>query len=159
MEIITLTDGSHVAVDDRDFATLSDHRWHRNSHGYAVRYENRRAVLMHRVIVAAPQGQRVDHADGDRLNNTRANLRLCTHSQNIANQSGHRGRRAKFKGIEFDRRNTLRPYRARITANGVRYWLGCFRTEEEAARCYDSAALSLFGEFARPNFPTQGSPM
>ncbi|MGA7730337.1 MAG: hypothetical protein WCD37_03580 [Chloroflexia bacterium] len=51
-----------------------------------------------------------------------------------------------------ERRN---PWVARIKRYGVGYYLGVFPTVEAAARAYDAAAVRLFGEFARLNFPEE----
>jgi hypothetical protein len=92
-----------------------------------------------------------DHIDGNGLNNTRANLRLCSHSENIRNQRLRVSdvKRSRFKGVTFYP-DTGR-WKAVIHHNKVRYSLGIFEIEEEAARAYDAAARERFGEFARTN--------
>lgn len=44
-------------------------------------------------------------------------------------------------------------WRASLHFQGKNIHIGCFKTAEEAARAYDTAALKYFGEFARINFP------
>ena|SRR5580704_14271781 len=56
---------------------------------------------------------------------------------------------SQFKGVTKRHGRWI----AQVNLNKVRYLLGSFPTEEEAARAYDAKAKELFGEFACLNFP------
>ena len=110
---------------------------------------------MHRLIMSCPDDMFVDHIDGNTLNNTRENLRICTHLQNHRNKKKtrrYKGRPtiSQFKGVNRASKNT---WLAKLQKNRERIYLGCYPTEEEAARAYDAAAREHFGEFAKLNFP------
>jgi hypothetical protein len=95
-----------------------------------------------------------DHINGDGLDNRRTNLRQATPTQNNAN-CGIRGHNTSgYKGVSLrpDRGNR---WRATIRIHGLQYFLGLFDDVEDAARAYDAAALELFGDFARLNFPEE----
>jgi hypothetical protein len=134
--------------------------WCLNSQGYAVQwYRNdagrRTARLMHRLILDAPAHLQVDHIDGDRLNNTRANLRLATRSQNMANRRSPRTNSSGYKGVSW----TANRWQAHICYQHRRLYLGRYRDPQVAALAYDIAARALFVEFARCNFtPEEASP-
>ena len=107
--------------------------------------------MMHRLVMAAVSGQSVDHIDGNGLNNQRANLRLATQSQNLANSSG-RPHSSKYKGVFWSKDERYkRRWWARIKKNGKSTHLGIFATEEEAAAAYNQAAIEMFGDFSRIN--------
>ena len=89
----------------------------------------------------------MDHKDGNGLNNTRNNLRLCTVSQNQCNSRVRRTSRTGYKGVCL-RGNKIA---ARIKINGESIFLGYFKTVEDAARAYNEAAIVIHGEFARLN--------
>ena len=105
-------------------------------------------IMMHRVITSCPDGREPDHIDGDGLNNTRGNLRVSTHAENMRNQPSHT---ARHKGIDFHKASNK--WRTRIRVGNNLIVVGYFKIEEEAARAYDEAALKYHGEFARLNFP------
>lgn len=151
---IPLTKGKVALVDDQDYAYLSQWRWRVNSKGYAIRSEtiNGKEVVycMHRIILGAKRGQYVDHINHDRLNNIRANLRLCTQSQNQANRRLQKNSTTGYKGVT---RSEDR-WQARIWVRGRCIHLGYHDTAETAARVYDQAARRFFREFAGLNFPT-----
>lgn len=116
-----------------------------------VRYKNQSILQLHRVILARALGRElgsadfVDHIDRNGLNNTRANLRLATKSQNSANRGAKRTNKTGLKGVYFRRGR----YTARITKEGHTMYLGVFITPEEAHEAYKKASVILFGEFAR----------
>jgi hypothetical protein len=58
-------------------------------------------ILMHRLIMGAPDRLTVDHIDGDGLNNTRSNLRLATDSQNGGNMRVVKSS-SGFKGVSWN---------------------------------------------------------
>lgn len=111
-------------------------------------------LALHRLIDQTPPGMLVDHVDGNGLNNVLTNLRRCTHSQNMANESVRRGGTSPYRGVRLIPRSK-RPWRAQIhfSDNGRKRSksLGTFDTAELAAAAYDRAAAELFGEFARLN--------
>jgi hypothetical protein len=169
---VQLTRGFAALIDDADESLVAPFSWQAggsdaNKSPYAtyVRHTPTGVVhiAMHRLIMGAGPGQLVDHRDGDGLNNTRSNLRICTSLENARNKSAYaRRKRAAggFLGVLFNKRARL--WVATIHAgppnrNGEakKITLRCHTTAEEAARAYDSAAGYYFGEFAGLNFPEE----
>ena len=154
---IPLSQGLTAWVSPQDFRRVVKRKWSafRKPGGCVYAQANLKAggrwvrVLLHRFVMDAPAGTQVGHRNGDGLDCTRDNLRLCTHGQNIHNQKPRAGT-SRFKGVS---RKTPTRWVAQIMANRKWKYLGLFATEEEAARAYDAAAVELHGEFARLNFP------
>jgi len=153
---IPLTDGSYAYVDAADYEWLRQWNWHLCSSGYAARREKSRLILMHREIMQPPKGMVTDHIDGNKVNNCRFNLRVCTRRENMHNKRKNGGAVSRFKGVGYNRRS--RKWYARIRFRGEDVWLGYFTEEAEAARAYDRKAVELFGEYARLNFPREWPP-
>jgi len=152
---IPLTEGYYALVDAADYETLSQYNW-RFYNGYAARQQGRKTIYMHRQIAEPPDGMMVDHANRNKLDNRRSNLRVCTRRENILNQAGKQTSRSRFKGVEY-RKGSDKCF-ARIRVGGKRLWLGSFDDEAEAARAYDRAAVEHLGEFAHLNFPEEWPP-
>ena len=159
MKRIKLTQGKYALVDDSDFEYLNQFNWttskaiSRNTH-YAGRGFKRSdgkwtTMRMHREIMDAPKGMEVDHIDGNGLNNQRANLRICTRSENARNMIKRAKAYSKYKGVSWHIRYKV--WYSTITISYKRKYLGRFKTELEAAIIYNIASRKYHGEFANPN--------
>lgn len=142
-----------VTLIDPDLAPLVlGRRWyaHMSRHGpYARAKWEDGQVYLHRFIADAPPELHVDHINGDRLDNRRANLRVCTAAENNRNCSKQRSGGAPYKGLTA-RGNK---WEASICLDRTTHNLGTFADPTQAALAYDAAARRLHGEFARLNFP------
>ena len=164
MKVIQLTRGYVAKVDDADYDALSRFFWQvrvapkvKTTRLYAIRtcreFGKKRTIMMHRQIVVPGPDLLVDHVDNDGLNNTRANLRVCTASQNAMNRS-YSDQLSGYRGVYFKPRCRTKPWGAVISVpTRGQVDLGSHATAEEAAAAYDRAALEHHGVFATLNFP------
>ena len=158
MREVPLTHGRVALVDDEDYErVMAAGPWFiaiRGRTTYAAHStwdgKNRGTLLMHRLVLDVAPRSGVDHINMNGLDNRKGNLRLATKSQNGANQPKQRiVATSRYKGVSLAARDNR--WVARIGRR--RPYIGRFRTEEEAARAYDRAALTRWGEFAILNFP------
>lgn len=153
------SNGVAFLVDDEDAESVRAHRWHARKPSMKLRkiyicrtqrddQKKVRAIYLHRFLMKPRPDQQVDHKDGDSLDNTRANLRVCTRAQNLANRQRPRSR-SGFIGVTAHGRT----YRAAMGSGAARRYLGSFEDPIDAARAYDAEAVRVHGEFAQLNFP------
>jgi hypothetical protein len=160
MKEIHITKGKVAIVDDADYDLLSRYKWYaattRNKWYAETTLPQRRNVRMHSMLLPPIPGKRVDHINGDGLDNRRDNLRLATQRQNNFNRIKcltvmGKSLTSKFKGVSWDQKRGK--WRANINIFRKQKSMGRFDDEYLAARCYDLIAQQLFGEFACLNFP------
>jgi len=130
---------------------ISRHKWFTQKIGnklYACSRINNKYVYMHRLIMGLECGdsRKIDHIDGDGLNNTRNNLRVCTHRQNLQNRGCQHNCSSGLKGAY--KCTASKTWMSRICVNGKDIYLGTFKTSKNAAEAYKRAARKHFGEFA-----------
>ena len=155
---ITLADNPAIRYDAID-ADLAQEAGFVSSDGYAVFRPTATwpFAKMHRVIMARIAGRElgrhelVDHINGDRLDNRRANLRLVTNHENGHNRADlNRNNTTGYRGV-YPCTNS-RKWMAVITVNRQRRYLGVYPTAEAAALAYDQAAAALVGHVNRGNY-------
>lgn len=154
MRGIPLTKNLIAFVSDRDYKFVSKYKWYarikKGYTAYAVRavYVNgkQEIIRMHRFIANAERGQIVDHKNGDGLDNTRSNLRIVTHQENMLNTKKYKNSTSTMRGVSFKRGKWV----AQITINRKVIHLGYFLSEKEAAIAYNQKAKNR-KQFAKLN--------
>lgn len=156
--IVPLTRGYEAIIDDEDAERVLSRRWYAQvnvtptaTRVYAHSHLSGVTVSLHQFLMDPPKGMVVDHINHDTLNYRRCNLRVATHSQNLANTQRGRSKWG-YRGVKFQ--DGL--FYSSICCNGRRHYSRGFKTPEEAAKKRDEMAIQYFGEFAALNFPNQG---
>jgi len=143
--------GIKYLIDAQDLHLVEPYNWHMDARGYIYRHRwvngKDRPVRLHRVLINCDKGLDVDHINGERTDNRRCNLRVCTRQQNIFNSSKRCTNTSGYKGVCY--RKERGKYRARIRIGGKEILLGHFDTAIEASNAYNKAALEYHKEFAR----------
>lgn len=162
-----MSDGRNsFIIDDADYRAVAQvGPWHLRTNGKITKtYYAQRHCMRFDGVETTQQlhtfltgWSLVDHINTNGLDNRRENLRPATRSQNNANARGHANGTSPYKGVSWKTRRGI--WVAQIGVAGIpkkkTHHLGCFEDPTEAARAYDSAALALYGEFARLNFPQE----
>jgi len=161
MKKIPLTKGKFAIVDDEDFVVLSRFKWNLHNWGHAKRTDTRVAPLnMENYIIPSKSGHEILHRNGNKLDNRKENLLLAKHSV-LCHRSPKKKTaiHSKYKGVTYDgimRRGKhtyyiSKPWRAYACKNYIRYNIGRFKTEKEAAEAYNKKVRGLYGELAYQN--------
>jgi hypothetical protein len=159
-------------IDAADWPLVKDYKWYAflthatkrspnaKTRIYVLGWKGGASAYLHRLIMDCPSEMKVDHKDGDGLNNRRSNLRVCSNVENTRNStlSSRVGKTSRYKGVGLVKHTGK--WNARIHVDGKNVALGYFEKESDAARAYDEAAVRFFGEFAATNetlglYPTE----
>ena len=146
MAIISLSKGKFAIVDDGDFEYLNQWKWHVTANGYARRADH---IMMHSLIMRTPLGMATDHINGNKLDNRRCNLRVCTQSENGRNRPKQINNHSGYKGVSWDKLNNK--WRVSIQLLGKRMNLGRYADIQQAASVYDNAAEFYHSIYAQTN--------
>lgn len=150
--------GITFVIDQEDIEIVARFKWH-TVNGYAHTWMNigdkRTSVYMHRLLMGLiskkydPKKNEVDHKNRNRGDNRKDNLRLVSTSTNGQNRGKIHGTSSRFKGVSFFKSTGL--WGSAISKDKKRKHLGSFKSEEDAARAYNNAAIELYGKDASLN--------
>lgn len=93
-QLIPVTRGLFVLVDCADVESVLERSWcatptsSKRANHYAQSRDGDRQIRLHRFLMQPEDHQEVDHIDGDGLNCTRQNLRVCSRQENARNVIG-----------------------------------------------------------------------
>lgn len=140
---VLLTKGYKAVVDVEDYRIVKQHSWYADVHPNGLVYAKCDDAIvggrrLHQFIL---QAKGVDHKDGDGLNNTRKNLRVCPQSVNSHNT---RFQRNGTSGVWFNQK--LNRYEVTVTVHYKKHYIGVTRNYEEALNMRKKARHQLLGE-------------
>lgn len=150
-KIIKSTNGTDIKVNSDTYVWAKYFTWKVNSDGYAVCGKSPdRNMLMHRVITDCPDNMQVDHINGEKLDNTRENLRIVTAHQNSMNRRINSNSNTGYKGVYWHKRD--KKFVVVVKFHGKKYFSGRFNNAEEAHEAYMRKSKELFGDYANDGF-------
>lgn len=143
--------GTVILIDEADERLVAQHEWWIDSKGYVTGSVNGKRIRLHRYLLRPGSSDLVDHANRNKLDNRRCNLRIATRSQNARNSKMRSHNTSGFRGVYWCR--DTQKWRAEIRVNGKGVKIGRFKSKRDAALAYDREARKRHGEFAVLNFP------
>lgn len=139
------TPRAFALVDDEDYPRVGEFAWtlsegstKAGALSYAYRKVDKKTVYLHRVISGRERGDgtKVDHLDGDGLNNQRSNLRVTTHAINMRNRRPRSFGTSRYRGVYWNK--GAQKWFARATVDYRVIWLGSFDDEDDAGRVVEA---------------------
>jgi len=155
---VPLGRGLFAIIDPEDRQRVTRYQWRARRLGktfYAYRRVREggglRHEFLHRFVLGLPKAEPdVDHANGNGLDNRRANLRIATKAENGRNRGPNRNNTSGYKRVCWHK--GAGKWLASIQVDRRQISLGLYDDPVDAALAYDLAAIEHHGEFAWTNF-------
>ena len=138
-----------VLIDDEDYPKVSKYIWHIMALGYINGSVKNKRFYLHRFIMNAPSNKVVDHINGNKLDNRKCNLRLCSIRDNVLNCKISKNNKSGTSGVSF--RKDRGKYRSYIMVNRKQIFLGYYKEIKCAIDARKDAEIKYFGIFAHIN--------
>ncbi len=149
---IITSKNEEILVSDENYYNLMKYTWWIDTHGYAQGYIGGNTIRMHVYLINLlnPLKEKVvDHINNIKHDNRIENLRIVEKSLNAHNKTKNTNKTSKYQGVCLETRSNK--YIATIVKNRKQYYLGSFKTEDEAAKAYNKKALELYSTDAKLN--------
>ncbi len=147
IKIIALTQGQVTIVDafKYEWAMQTNWwaRWDPTIQGY---YALGPVTFLHRLLIGAKPEERVDHKNGNTLDNRLENLRIVNRPQNRQNRGSYTNNKSGHPGVIWKKRDER--WEVYINAFGKRTNLGYFKELQPAIDRRKAAEIEFHGEFA-----------
>ena len=139
------TRGDFYKIDLEDLERCKQHTWIKDPRGYFVSNIGGRVTPIHRFLLnTVGKDKSTDHINGNRSDNRKANLRICSQFQNSKNLKRKKNNTSGYPGIE----KVKNGWRATIMFNRKSITIGVYKTFSEALKNRQDAEIKYFGEFA-----------
>lgn len=138
-------EGNKIAealIDRENYNLVNDCKWCLDKNGYV---KNSKQEYLHRIITKETSLY-VDHINGNKLDNRKSNLRVCSNADNLKNRvklpiSNTSG----ILGVRY--RTDRGKWYAEIQVNNRKIYLGSYINKEDAIRARLEAEFRYFGEY------------
>lgn len=137
---------AQTIIDLDDWNTVQNYTWRFNTNGYA-RSGSTNSIYLHQLIINPQDKLFIDHINGNRLDNRKSNLRVCTDQQNKMNHKKQENNTSGCSGVVY--RKDTNKWTVRIQVNYKIINLGCYESLEEAIKVRKQAEIEYFGDFRR----------
>lgn len=138
-------DGDKVAkalIDKDDYNLVKDYKWCLDKNGYV---KNSKQKYLHRTITRETTLY-VDHINGNKLDNRKSNLRVCSNADNLKNRVKlPSSNTSGILGVRY--RSDRSKWYAEIQVNNKKIRLGSYIDKEDAIKARLEAEIKYFGEY------------
>ena len=132
--------------DLEDYDKIKDYCWYEDFFGYVVNIYKRKNLKLHKLITGTNKTQIIDHINRNKLDNRKANLRVCSIQENSFNAGLSKNNTSGYNGVFWN--SDKKKWCARIGVNKKEIFLGYFNNKKEAHQKRIDAEKLYYGEFA-----------
>ena len=146
------TAGDRFVFDKEDYEKVKQYCWRIGTkEGYltAREYGSGKLILLHRLILNAPQGICVDHINHDPADNRKVNLRLATITQNMRNTKLPSNNTSGHRGVSLHKMTGK--WNVSIGVNGKQVYVGLFSDINDAVAARKAAEEKYYGPYSYDN--------
>ena len=132
MKMIEIIQGKHsYLISDEDIEKVRKYKWYKDiQSGYWFTKINDKKLYLHRYITNNNTKNPTDHISGDKNDNTRENLRICTRAVNARNQRIKSNNETGYRNIF----KSGKKYILQACVNGKTKTFGIYDTIEDALK-------------------------
>lgn len=142
-------DNKTFIIDKDDYDKVKEYCWRFDPNGYVIanaKKSSNKIIRLNRFIMNADESiSCVDHKNWNKSDNRKSNLRIATKTENNINIHRKANNTSGYTGVT---KNNNGYWVARISKNGIRYYLGTYKTFEEAVKVRHKAEMLLHGEWS-----------
>ena len=142
------TNNKEFYFDLEDYDKIKDYCWtYDKQKGYFVNLNLKNSIQRFILNLNNENYLQVDHINGNKYDNRKNNLRVCTIAENCYNKGLLINNTSGYTGVSWSKK--LNKWRARIGYRRKEYSLGCFDNLDDAIKARKQAEEKYFGEYAR----------